>query len=149
MNLRIRFLITLFTLAIITLPFHTDGANINDEENIYEAVFLYQFGHNNSISQQKAKAYYLTIGTNNENPSDNFIKRFKSHKPKVLKISEFDRNKNVLIFKITKLQWISATEVEVTGGWKENPLSAAGGTYRVKKRNGKWVVLKYQNQWIS
>ncbi len=144
---------TLCVLFITTSASHAKPVDFKDEENVRETVFLYQFSHNASALKQKAKAYYLTIGTNGADPSDNLLKRFAGHKPPVFKISKLKPNNKKeidgLTFKITNLRWISETEVEVTGGYYEGPLSSSGGIYRVKKHNGKWIVLNYQEQWIS
>lgn len=55
--------------------------------DICEAVFRYQFEHNASGAQQKAKAYFLKI--HNKDPSDEFLARFKGHTPPVKKGSDF------------------------------------------------------------
>ena len=60
----------------------------NAEQNeIREAVFRYQFEHNASGQQQTAKVYFLSFGKDQE-PSDEFIARFKDHKPPVKKRSQ-------------------------------------------------------------
>jgi hypothetical protein len=147
----------LFAFASLTLA--GCDARKNQEDEIREAVFRWQFEHNASGQQQKAEAYYLEIGEEG-NPSDEFMKRFAKHTPPVRKVSDctFDgvtvvRDKKTgergLIFKVTSIEWKSDTEVDVKGEYYEAGLSASGNTYTVKKENGKWKVIKDKMHWIS
>ena len=58
----------------------------DDELDVCEAVFRYQFQHNAS-GIQKADVYFLTIQS--QNPSHRFIARFSDHSPPVRKGSRF------------------------------------------------------------
>src|ERR1043165_6923434 len=67
------------------------NAHISEDDDIREAVFRYQFGHNASGAQQQAAVYFLEILSNDErssfDPSDEFMARFGDHRPPVRKQS--------------------------------------------------------------
>lgn len=128
-----------------------------DEDSIREAVFRYQFEHNASGQQQKAKVYFLSIGKN-EDPSDAFMARFDKHKPPVKKRSQATGKFEVidkqtgergLIFGVTTIEKLDEDKATVDGGYYEAGLSASGNTYTVERKDNKWVVTKDQMRWIS
>ncbi len=80
-----------------------DGATIAQSQDldIAEATFRYQFGHNASGEPPgAAPAYFLTLFR--KNPSPEFIKRFKDHKPPVSRGSEFVVGKG-LVFSVDRI----------------------------------------------
>src|SRR6266508_2898683 len=101
------------------------GSKTEEEDDIREAVFRHQFGHNASGIRQKAKTYYLALGSliNKRDPSSQFMQRFKGHKPSVegasLAEQRYGRIRDGLIFYIEEIRWINETEVEVSGGYYE------------------------------
>lgn len=130
------------------------------EADIREAVFHYQFKRNASGQQQRASAYFLIIGEQDGNPSDEFIRRFASHSPPVKPASrcwssmrrgvvDKDTGRSGLIFSVGSIKWINDTEVEVSGGYYEAGLSSSGNIYFVKRRGGKWEVTGDKMLWIS
>ena len=128
-----------------------------EQDEIREAVFRYQFEHNASGQQQTAKVYFLSFGKDQE-PSDEFIARFKDHKPPVKKRSQSkgqfevidkETGERGLIFSAVSIQVIDTNTVEVDGGYYEAGLSASGNVYTVKRNHGKWIVTKDQMLWIS
>lgn len=132
------------------------------EDDIRETVFRYQFEHNASGLQQNAKVYFLSLGSLGEtkDPSDEFMKRFRGHKPAVKKVSQStvsvfegvkdeDTGEQGLIFRVTRIEWKNDVEVEVQGGYYESGLSASGNIYRVRREGGKWVVKEDRMLWIS
>jgi hypothetical protein len=148
-----------FMLFIIISPDVSADATRQEQDNIREAVFRYEFKHNGAIGQA-LKVYCLSHGDNEDDPSDDFIRRFEGHKPRVQKVSKCDADpfKGVVdkethergvILRATSIAWISATEVKVTGGYYEDGLSASGNTYTVRKINGKWRVTADRMNWIS
>jgi hypothetical protein len=151
----------LVLFAFISIASGEDKARESQTDDIREAVFRWQFEHNASGQQQKAKVYFLQIGEKDKgDPSDQFMKRFVQHKPSVRKVSQCaaDTRKGVLdkqtgekglIFRIAAIEWKSDTEVAVSGGYYEAGLSASGNTYTVKKVDGKWTVTKDEMHWIS
>ena len=55
--------------------------------DLFETFFRYTFKNNGSGEKQNAEAYFLEI--DGENPSPEFLARFKGHSPPVKKGSEF------------------------------------------------------------
>lgn len=136
-----------------------DDARKNQEDDIREAVFRWQFDHNASAQQGKAKVYFLEVGEREGDPSDEFMKRFAGNKPPVRRRSECsvsargDSDKKTgekgLVFRVRIIEWKSDTEVDVEGGYHEHGLSASGNTYTLKRENGKWKVTNDKMHWIS
>jgi len=125
-----------------------DVARAKAEDDITETTFRYQFLHNASGLQRKARVYFLSIGENGNDPSDEFMKRFADHEPAVRKRSQSKGGmvgvapEFGLIFRVEKIKWISDTEVEVEGGYYEAGASSSVNTYYLKKERAKWVVTK-------
>jgi hypothetical protein len=131
------------------------GSKTEEEDDIRESVFRHQFGHNASGIRQKAKTYYLALGSliNKRDPSSQFMQRFKGHKPSVegasLAEQRYGRIRDGLIFYIEEIRWINENEVEVSGGYYEGNMSSSGNKYQVVRKNGKWAVKKDTRIWIS
>lgn len=120
-----------------------DEASIAD---IHEAVFRHQFTKNSSAVQQKAKAYFLSIG--GKDPKAEFLKRFEGHQPPVRVGSEF-KEREGLKFNITAVKWIDDNTVEVSGGYFEHGKSSSSNRYHVVRKGGKWRVEKDETLTIS
>jgi len=147
-------------LTLISLGVAADKVRETQDDDVYEAVFRWQFDHNASAQQKNAKVYFLGVGEKANDPSDAFMKRFTDHKPPVRKASasHYVRGKGIvdkktgdkgLAFRATSIKWLSDAEVEVRGGYYEAELSASGNTYTVRKEKGKWKVTKDKREWIS
>jgi hypothetical protein len=128
-----------------------DKQRARQVDDIREAVFRWQFDHNASGQQKKAKVYFLRLQGKEGDPTDEFMKRFAGHSPPVRKASacESDAKKGVrdkttgemgLVFWISNVRWKSDTEVELGGGYDESSRSASSNAYVVKKVDGKWKV---------
>ncbi len=151
----------LFLLFALTpLGFAADEARESQEDDVREAVFRWQFGHNASGQKTNAHAYFLAIGEKGVDPTDAFMKRFAGHTPPVRKVSAasasagrmvFDKEtgETGLIFRVMSIKWKSDTEVDVTGGYYESGFSAAVNTYTVRKEEGKWKVTRDKRDWLS
>jgi hypothetical protein len=123
----------------------------------------YQFAnnaaHGPAAAENRIAALYLSLGDKDQDPSDDFMKRFAEHKPPVRKVSACSTKKvcvedrktgeRGLIFRIQSIKWISNTKVEARGGYYEDGLSASGNIYTVVERKGKWVVVKDKMESIS
>src|SRR5262245_19236974 len=156
-----RFIAPLFLLfSFASLGVAADQTRQAQEDDIREAVFRHQFDHNASGLQKNAKVYFLEVDEKATDPSDAFMKRFADHRPPVRKPSAsrfvpgtglLDKKTGEigLAFRATTIKWISATEVEVSGGYYEAELSSSGNTYTVKNADGKWRVTKDKMNWIS
>ena len=126
------------------------GSKLKTEEqenlDICEAVFRYQFEHNASGAQQKAQAYFLEVFK--KDPSPEFLARFKDDTPPARKGSEFAIGKG-LKFRVESIERIEKNKVRVSGGYYEAGLSSSGNIYTVVRKNESWIVEKNEMQWIS
>jgi hypothetical protein len=113
---------------------------------VCEAVFRYQFQHNASAAQQRAKAYFLTV--RGSDPPAEFLRRFARHTPPVKRGSQF-RAGGGLQFRIDSFKWTGDNTAEVRGGYYEGNLSASGNTFRVQKTDSGWKVTGRSMSWIS
>jgi hypothetical protein len=126
-------------------------------DDIREVTFRYQFAKNASGQQATAKVYFLSFVVpgklEGHDPSDDFMKRFAEHKPRVAKASQAKTSMDDvardsktgepgLIFSLSAIDWKSDTEVEICGGYYEASESASWNTYYLVKKSGKWVVAK-------
>ena len=147
-------------LAFVSFGAAADGIRQNQEDDIREAVFRWQFDHSGGWLQQETKAYYLQVGENDNDPSDELIKRFSGHKPPVRKGSACNANirtgvldkqtgERGLILRVRSIEWQSDSEVKVLGGYYEGGRSASGNTYTLKNKNGKWEVTNDKERWVS
>ena len=129
--------------------------------DLFEVFFRYKFENNSSGQQQDAEAYFLEI--EGENPSPEFLERFKGHSPSVKKGSEFvmggsiviegetPMEGNGLLFRIDSYRWIGLFRncVKISGGYSEDVLSASWASYIWIKRNGKWELEFIGNSAIA
>jgi hypothetical protein len=114
--------------------------------DLCEAVFRYLFEHNES-GAKKASAYFLSI--EGQDPSAEFLERFKGHRPAVRSGLEFKQDAGGLKFWIESLKWIDDNTVEVRGGYYFGRLNAASHLYRVVRKAGKWMVESDKLEEIS
>lgn len=161
--------LVVFLMAIALAGCMSRSQRILEETDIREATYRYQFDHNESCSQHDAHCFCLSMSVSNDvaNPTDAddsddaFIRRFATNQPPVKRVSECEVSwpKGVtdkktgdgpgLIFVTGRIRWISNTEVDIGGGYYEASESASGNTYRLKKIEGKWKVVKDTMGWIS
>ena len=120
--------------------------------DLFEVFFRYKFENNSSGQKQDAEAYFLEI--KGEDPSPEFLARFKGHSPPVKKGSEFVPESSIaiegkaptegngLLFRIDSYRWISVFRncVKISGGYSEAELSASWASYIWIRRNGKWEL---------
>ena len=122
--------------------------------DLFEAFFRYKFDHNSSGSQQNAEAYFLEI--EGEDPSPEFLARFKGHSPPVKRGSEFVMwsefvKGNGLLFRIDSYNQFGlfGNRAKISGGYAEGDLSASWGSYIWVKRKGKWELEFVGSQSIA
>lgn len=137
-----------------------DASRQAREDDIREAVFRYLFTHNSSGGQSNVGAYYLSLADDAQDPSGEFMIRFRDEQPPVKKVSsctysaadgvrDIATGERGLIFRVTSLRWVSASEAKAEGGYYEGGLSGSGSIFRVGQRNGRWTVLEETPRWIS
>jgi hypothetical protein len=52
-------------------------------------------------------------------------------------------------FYVGRVQWKTEDSVEIKGGYHSDGPCAAGVTFSVKLRNGKWTIVSEEMNWIS
>jgi hypothetical protein len=117
-----------------------------EQSDIFEIVLRHQIAANDSAKQNNARAYCLTILF--QDPSDEFMARFKDNQPPVKKGSEFEEGKD-LQFSVSYFKWIEDKTIEVKGSYYEGNLSAGGCKYHIILENGKWIIKSTSEHWIS
>ena len=133
-------------------------------DDIREATFRYLFVKNASGLQQHAQVYFLSVidpATRKRRDSPvEFMARFATNTPRVADASAANSSvptgvqdkqtgERGLIFHLGGIRWISDTEVEVDGGYFEASESAAGSTYFLTKKDGRWIVEREEMHWIK
>jgi hypothetical protein len=130
------------------------------DDDVREAVFRHQFAHTaSSLSElRRVGAYYLSVGSSGEDPSDDLLSRFEGLEPPVKAVSrcmiserehvvDRETGQRGVIFSVTAIEWIGDGEVRVEGGYYDDDQSAAGHRYRVEWRGDQWVVTSDSELW--
>jgi len=136
------------------------ATRLAQEDEIREAVFRYEFRHNSSGQGARAGVYCISVGEQNADPPDGFMRRFAGFTPPVRKASDCSTHplngvvekktgKRGLLFRVRSVKWLSDTEVHVVGGYFEDGLSASGNTYTVVRTRNGWMVISAATNWIS
>lgn len=134
---------------------------VSDEKDICEALFRYEFTR---FGAPTSNVYFLAIGdpkgVGGKDPDEAILGRFTTHTPRIARRSEATyslqdgatdtkTHESGIIFYAGAVRWISDLEVEIAGGYVEAGRSAAGYTYVLKWKWGRWVVDRTQIQWIA
>ncbi len=120
-----------------------------DADDLREAVFRHLFDHNASAAQRSAAAYYLSV--EGRDPGADFLARFAGHVPPVLPASRSTASKTEgvrdrvtgkagLRFSVGRITWEGPDRARVEASYYEAGLSSADYTYRMERRDGRWVV---------
>lgn len=139
-----------------------------DRIAVLEAVFRYQFEHNESGLQDRAAAYCLCVpdgdggrrgGGGDRDPDRALLDLLRGRKPPVLpcsacrmegrRVVEVRDGQPALIFRVSSLRWRGRDEAEVEGGYGEGNLSASGQRFRVLRGEAGWKVVDVRGLWIS
>ena len=140
-------------LVLFLTPVYAAYAEENPRKgqaaNIVEAIFRYQIG------KHESEFYFLELidkAGESVDPPSGFMRRFSDVKASMQKRTDvkFVRPLNVatdaasgkpgLVLTVSKLKWISDTEVEANGFVFAHGLNAEGYSYTLEKRTGKWIV---------
>jgi hypothetical protein len=142
-------LVAAATACASSAPPPSGQDRLTAETDIAEAVFRYQFEHNTSAIQQNANHYCLSL-PGERPPGSAFLHRFIENRPPVTGADQCEReSRHDLFFRVQKLEWRSDTEVWVSGGFWEAKASTSSESYRVRLKNGKWVVDGARREAIS
>lgn len=133
----------------------------DQKDEIRKTVFEYLFKNNESILQNKAAAYCLSI-EGERDPSSKLLKKLRKVSPLVKKWSDcelvpsvdggkvdvvgyvVDRKtkKKAISFEIYEIKWNEPNDVIVIGGYSEYSLSSSTHRYTVRKEGPKWKVVE-------
>lgn len=139
------------------------------ENDIREAAYRYAFNHlYHNQSTWKASFIGICYGCSSfDQPSipalmtPFLLDRFRGCKPPVKPESECcysDRKHQIVdkktgktgvIFYTGAIKWVSWNTVKVEVGYYEGTLSSSGNIYTIKRKNGRWVVVKDKMLLIS
>jgi hypothetical protein len=125
-----------------------EASHSDQEDNIREAVFRYQFK-----SFDLLVAYHF-ISVNGKNPSAAMLQRLHGEQPPVLSVSDAERIKRPMkliqnrndykqgaLFNQGQIKWISDAKVDVDGGFECGDIcDEATGVYHASRQENKWVV---------
>jgi hypothetical protein len=136
-----------------------------DARGVLEAVFRYQFEHNDSGLQDRAAAYCLCVPDREgrrggeRDPEPGLLELFRGRKPPVLpcsgcrveggRVVETREGRPALTFRVAALRWLGRDEAEVEGGYGEGNLSASGQRFRVVRGEAGWKVADVRGLWVS
>jgi hypothetical protein len=122
------------------------------EDNIRESVFRYR------IEPWQGNGPFL-LSVDRKDPNDAFMARFATLNGTVKKASasyfkegwlrDRSTDEKAVAFSVDSICWRSLDRVEVRGGMYCGGLCADGGIYRLRRKNGRWVVEEYERQWDS
>jgi len=173
--LRMKAIAHLFLLVSVT-PWilATDNGHANQEDDIREAVFRHLMTKNPYTLRGESSEYCLAVGfrkrTENADPSnflsglfidpsDKFMGRFlretTAHKGSSCRqgleggVRVKRTDKPALLLSVTKITWVSDTEVKVEADYTRAPLASEGFVYVVKRESGGWRVVDSMQRWIS
>lgn len=133
-----------------------DNYRASQEDNIKEAALRYLFKHNNSLLEDNARTYFIAISDND--PAEEFMKRFKEPLPPVKRCSQCTRSGDYVKDKetgkrgmycwIDSIEWINNNKVKAYTGYFETGLSAATTySYSLIYENGEWIVSNSETMW--
>jgi len=126
------------------------------ENDIRESVFRYRMEHLNGNGP-------IFLSIDGKDPSDTFMARFAELNKTVKKASgsyfkkepfpgwlrDRSTDEKGMTLSVDCISWMSLDRVEVRGGMYCGGLCADGGVYRLRKKDGRWVVEQYEVQMVS
>jgi hypothetical protein len=131
---------------------------------IQESVHRQQFTEHAPGAQAGQVTFCLaqqdeTEGLPWTDPPEALLFRFASHAPAVKKVSQCQLDlrgdtdpatgRPAIIFRVGPPEWLSDTEVVLSGGYHRGGLDASGQTYRVRYQDNRWVVVEVVWRWIA
>lgn len=132
------------------------------DDQVRDALFRYLFMHDGRASRDWARVYFLAVmeGDKQRDPSGALMQRFAGHRPRVERASladiSFDRGavhrytrEQGVVFTVGDLKRVSDDVVEAECAYYAGNLAASGGTYRVERKAGVWIVMPPKQVWVS
>ncbi len=149
---------------------HPKGWRRNQVDNIHEAVFRYQFAHDQSLFQGRVSVYFLSFSRvttdgklhyRGKDPGRKFLERFMGNQPPVKGVSQCHAERKEVqvrddktdqpgaLFTNDTVTWKDDDTVQVEGECFLGSLDATGGLYTVTYRDNQWVVTEQSSGWVS
>lgn len=133
------------------MPVGTAKTRQEQEDDILEAVFRYQFEHCPYDFIGKQTTFYLTIADFRKgtppfpfrfrDPNDAFMNRFQSQNPKVKKHSEITyADSSFCNLSAGNIKWLNNAEVEVMGEYFIGVNAGALFLYHLVRAGNRWIV---------
>ena len=94
MNRFMMMAVAVMLLAACGMARADDDFRKREEDDIREAVFRYQFERLVFAEMRSVQNYYLSFGENDQDPPNDFMKRFSACKPPVKKVSSCSGSKS-------------------------------------------------------
>jgi hypothetical protein len=144
-------------LVLFFLSWPGTATLTGEEAAIYEAVFRHQFIHSGQ-GLDSLQAFCLVV--QDQNPPDEFLARFASHRPPVRRGSDYGPDAGIQ-FAVGRIEWLDAGKVKVYAGsycssWQATrglsftPASAhAQDIYVLTRSESGWVVEHVENIMIE
>jgi len=126
------------------------------EDDIRESVFRYRF------ERVEGKGPFF-LSVDDKDPSDAFMARCAAMKKTIKKASgsyfkkepfpgwlrDRSTGEKAMSFWVDSISWLSLERTEVDGGMYCGGLCADRGIYRLKKKDGHWIVESYEIKVVS
>jgi hypothetical protein len=125
------------------------SARASQEDAIYEAV-VRRVGPHYGYREKKL----LFVSINGKDPKRHLIKRFAAiHFPArpwsdLTKASLKEKREGIPL-RVEVIHWISETEVTVAWRVVYEPMNGSGATFRLRKKQAGWTVVKREKFWIT
>ncbi len=149
--------------------FPTTPSDLEEPDQVREAVYRYQFLHNESVQQQSAQMYFLSAMVHapppssavwaHADPSPALMARFDGHQPPVRPWSRCSASvygvvdtltgEHGLLFNVNSITVFEGDSATAGGGYFEGGSSASGNTYYLRRIGGSWIVIYDVLHWIS
>jgi hypothetical protein len=146
-----------------TTPLASDWKTLDEKQltpqelAVVETVFWHKMPDLMWAKMHSMSGCYLRIGR--KDPSAEFLTRFSSFSLPVRPASKAKMKEGAIVDSITenpaiirsvdKIRWITETRVEVRTSYITGNLSGGGVILVLEFREGKWVVLKSEDDFIS
>lgn len=139
-----------------------DASALSRDDQVREALFKYLIAHDGPEVKDWARIHFLAIEQDGKrrDPSPALMQRFAAYQPRIEGVSRADitADKGALhrdtgergvVFTVGAVTRVSDDAVEVECSFFAANLSGSGGTYRVERKDGVWVVLKPKMLWVA
>lgn len=131
----------------VTVSCSSSRQSTKEDQAIAERIFRYQFEH---VRLRGApQLYFLSLG-DGKDPTVEFMKKFddspypvKSYSQSVYQngiITERTTGQRGIQLEVQDINWLSNREVEVRGSWFAGHENYQEQVFRVRKKDGTWVI---------